>query len=239
MSDKNKASGDQQQNTRSIGLVIRRNFVRGLAALVPLYLTFLMVQFLIHSLTRPLTPAARWVTQFLGFDINPQITEIIVISTSFLVTFIAIVFVGLIAQRVVGRRFVNLYEKILDKLPVVRTIYRAFREFTRILTGDAVSAYRKVVYVKLPGNTGRALGFITGSLDPGDGTTYHTVFIPTTPNISTGFLLLMKPDEFFETDMTPDEGLRVILSVGILSNRNDDENFNDYRFKGNENNPDE
>ncbi len=229
--EKMKKSQDKQT---SLGIIIRRNFVRGLAALIPLYLTFLMVQFLIHSLTRPLTPAARWVTQFLGFDINPQITEIIVIATSFIITLTAIVFVGLIAQRVVGRRIVGLYERILDKLPVVRTIYKAFREFTRILTGDAVSAYRKVVYVNLPGNSGRVLGFITGSLDPGDGTTYHTVFIPTTPNISTGFLLLMKPDEFYETSLTPDEGLRVILSVGILSNRNGDGSSNLHRFSDDE-----
>jgi len=210
---------ENPKDSRTFTARVRNNLVRGIAVLFPVYLTFVLLQFLIRIFSKPLTPAARWITRFFDLEINPLMTETMIVTSSPIVTLVLLVIVGLIAQKVIGARIVSFFERILNRLPIIRTIYRATRELTRIMTGDSAHSYRKVVCLTLPGEIGKVLGFITGSIDPGDGIEYHTVFVPTTPNITTGFLLLMKADQFVETNLTPEEGLRFILSAGVLSNK--------------------
>ncbi|MBN1354927.1 DUF502 domain-containing protein [bacterium] len=196
----------------------RSNFVKGLVVLFPMYFTFLMIQFLIRWLSKPLTPAVRWVMDRLNFNASTPVTDAIVIMSSLTLTLIFIGIVGAIAQKVIGRKTVELFERILEKVPVIRTIYKTFREITRIMTGEATRSFQKTVYIDLPEDTGKVLGFITGSILMNDGRLYHSVFVPTTPNITTGFLLLLRPEQIRHTHLSPEEGLRFVLSAGVLSN---------------------
>ncbi len=204
------------------GSRLRSNIVRGLAVLFPVYLTYLMMSFLIRSCAKPLSPLFRWIALkthlgMAGVDHPRWILDSIIMVTSLVVTLALVIGVGAIAQRVIGRKLFHLLESILDRVPLIRTIYKTFREITRIMTGEATQAYKKVVYVTLPGELGMVLGFTTGKISINNSEEFHTVFVPTVPNITTGFLLLLKPDQFKETDLTPEEGLRIIISAGILN----------------------
>ncbi|MCD4655187.1 DUF502 domain-containing protein [bacterium] len=204
---------------------LRSNLVKGLAVLFPFYLTLIMIRFLLRAFSKPLSPVVRWVANHLAYDTqaNPYIENILIIGVSLITTLLAILFVGALAQRVIGRRIMRLFEATFERLPFVRTIYRTFREFTRIVTGDAADAYKKVVEIALPGiPSGRLLGFVTGSMVMDDGIRYLTIFIPTAPNVTTGFLIFLKSDEVRETSLTPEEGLRMMLSAGILGRKPDD-----------------
>ncbi len=201
----------------------RRNIIKGIAVLFPVYLTFIMIRFLIGAFSKPLTPIFRWLAEekYLTFIEDQWIINGLIVGVSLVVTVILLSIVGAIAQRMIGRRIVDFFEGILGKLPLIRTIYKAFRELTRILTGEAADAYKKVVYVELPGQTGKVLGFITGSITLKDHGYFHTVFVPTAPNITTGFLLLLNSDQFVETHLTPEEGLRIVISAGVLNSQSD------------------
>jgi uncharacterized membrane protein len=222
MGDKNvMQNAPVQKSSRSR---IQSNIVRGLVVLFPAYFTFILIQFLIRWLSKPLTPALRWSMDQLNFKASPLLTEWIIILSSLTLTLIFIGIIGSIAQKMFGRRIVAFLEKTLAKVPVIRTIYKTFREITRIMTGEAALSNQKTVYIDLPGNTGKVLGFITGSITLNDGKLYQTVFVPTTPNITTGFLLLLLPDQIHFTHLSPDEGLRTVLSAGVLTNEESQQN---------------
>jgi len=211
-------------NKKSIGSKIRANLVRGLAVLFPFYLTLIMIRFLLQTFSKPLSPVIRWVSQHLAYDTKayPHVENMLIIGVSLIITLIAILFVGALAQRVIGRRIVQLFEAIMERLPFVRTIYKTFREFTRIVTGDAGENYKRVVEIPLPGiPAGKLLGFVTGNMILDDGLNYLTIFVPTAPNVTTGFLLFLKSEDVIETSMTPEEGIRMMLSAGILGRKPD------------------
>lgn len=200
---------------------IRGNLVRGLAVLFPFYLTIIMVRFLIRTISKPLSQPIRWIANQFAFDImaQPAIENTLVVGVSLLLTLLLVLFVGMLAQRVFGRRLMKMFEATFERLPLVRTIYKTFKEITRILTGDTGEAYKKVVLVPLPGSPGKIIGFITGTMSFDDKVPYLLVFVPTVPNISTGFLLLLPQKEIIETTLTPDEAFKIIVSIGILNKR--------------------
>jgi len=208
------------ETTKSSGSRLRSNLLRGIAVLFPVYLTFIMIRFLIEIFSKPLAPVFRWIMKRVGLAGYPWMIEGFIIFSSFMVTLVLVITVGAVAQRVFGRRIVGFFEKILAKLPVIRTIYRAFRELTRIMTGETAQSYRKAVYVTLPGDAGRVLGFVTGTLLGAEGKNYYTVLVPTTPNITTGFLLLLEAHQIEDTHLTPEAALRLIISAGILNEEN-------------------
>ncbi|MBN1550959.1 DUF502 domain-containing protein [bacterium] len=197
---------------------IRTNLVRGIAVLFPVYLTYLMIPFLIAFFSKPLTPAFKQIFLRLQIDAPQPVIDTIVILSSLLVTMLLLFFTGMIAQRVIGRKTVDFLERMLNKLPIVRTIYKAFREITKIMTGESVQAYEKVVYINLPDGMGKVLGFITGTIKVENNEMLHTVFVPTAPNITSGFLLLMKPEQLRSAQISPEEGIRLVLSAGVLTN---------------------
>jgi hypothetical protein len=131
------------ETTKSSGSRLRSNLLRGIAVLFPVYLTFIMIRFLIEIFSKPLAPVFRWIMKRVGLAGYPWMIEGFIIFSSFMVTLVLVITVGAVAQRVFGRRIVGFFEKILAKLPVIRTIYRAFRELTRIMTGETVQSYRK------------------------------------------------------------------------------------------------
>ena len=204
---------------------MRANLVRGLAVLFPFYLTVIMIRFLLRAFSKPLSPVIRWITNQLTIDTtsHPTLENIIIVSISLTITLIVILFVGALAQRVFGRKIMNVFEATFERLPLVRTIYRTFREFTRIVTGDASTNYKKVVEIALPGiPTGKLIGFVTGSMVMEDGQRYFTVFVPTAPNVTTGFLIFLKSEDVTESSLTPEEGLRMMISAGILGRESDE-----------------
>lgn len=196
---------------------LRSIFLRGLAVLFPIYLTILLLQFLIHAMSKPVAPLVRWIIGTIEVELSPGITELIVQILSFIITLGLIAAIGIITGIVIGKKFVSYSENLLSRLPVVRTIYKTFKEITSIVTGQSAMQSNQVVAVKLPQNAGMTLGFVTGKLDIGDGETKNLIFVPTVPNISSGFLLLLNPDQYLTTRLTSEQAVRLVISAGILN----------------------
>lgn len=127
---------------------------------------------------------------------------------------------GILGHNVLGRRFLKLGERILARLPLVRPIYLGAREITRAFSADRTKSFRRVVLVPFPIEDVWVVAFLTGEVETatGEGSRrYATVFMPTTPNPTTGFYMLVPTEKVRATAMTVEEAVRMVISGGLAT----------------------
>ena len=196
----------------------RNAFFTGLVILLPLGFTVFVVNFLIKTVGAPsskvffyfLDPALRqhpWV--------NPLLD---VIST--LVAAILIMFLGLVSQYFLGRIMVSLTEKILNAVPFVGTLYKTAKQIVDTFSKQKKAVFQKVVLVNYPMRGTFALGFITstakGEIQSKTEANVVNVFVPTTPNPTSGFLLMVPQEDIIELEMKVSEGMKLVISGGAV-----------------------
>ncbi|PKO51446.1 MAG: hypothetical protein CVU28_11315, partial [Betaproteobacteria bacterium HGW-Betaproteobacteria-21] len=133
-----------------------------------------------------------------------------------------IVFVtGLVAANVLGQKVVQLWEAILSRIPVVKSIYYSVKQVSDTLFSSSGQAFRKALLVQYPRQGSWTIAFLTGKPGgdaanhlPGD---YVSVYVPTTPNPTSGFFLMMPKADVIELDMSVDEALKYIISMGVVA----------------------
>lgn len=139
----------------------------------------------------------------------------------FVITIALIFLAGLLATNIIGRRLLELGESILLKIPLARTIYRLAKQVTEAVSRKDEQVFRQVVLVEWPRRGVHSVGFLIGEagedLFGAGGGDKVKVFIPTVPNPTTGFLFIAPRDEVWPMPMSVEDGLKFILSVGIVS----------------------
>jgi len=129
---------------------------------------------------------------------------------------VVIYLLGEIAARTVGRRLLGFGEAILLRVPFVKVVYRVSKQVVDAFQRPTARAFKSVVFLEFPRSGMRAVGFVTSTVVRPDGSRWKTVFVPTTPNPTTGFLQLVSEEELEITDMTVEEGVKMIMSLGVL-----------------------
>lgn len=192
-------------------LKIRGYFLAGLVVTAPifitLYLTWLFFSFVDNNVAKilPDTVYYNFYTPGLGFFIA-------------LLFFIA---VGWFATNFLGKTIISLSDYLLDKMPVIRTIYGAIKQIIETVMATQSDAFREVVMLEYPRKNVWSIGFVTGTSKGevqrrvADDTV--NVFLPTTPNPTSGFLLFVPRSELIFMDMTVEEGVKLVVSAGIVS----------------------
>ena len=186
---------------------IRNYFIAGIVVLIPLgitvYLTILIITISSKILPKEINP-----NHYLPYNI-PGL-EIII--SLFIITFI-----GWLSLSFLGRKFLNLFNNILKKIPILRTIYSAIGQMTQTFT-NTDSKKKNVVLVEYPRKGSWAVGFATkdnvGEITTKTNKKLVNVFVPTTPNPTSGFLLMFPKDEVIYLDMTFEEASKFIVSAG-------------------------
>ena len=186
---------------------LRRSLVAGLVVLIPLGITLFALRFLFNALTGLLEPA-----------LDPLIGDLPFWARALLSvgTLLAIlIVVGQVATNVVGRRVIHFFERLVLRIPIVRPIYQATKQVV-----DAFSApktdFQSVVMIQFPGPGLRAVGFLTNTLAGEDGRSWSTVFVPTTPNPTTGFLQVVPSEEAVRLEWSVEDAVKTIMSLGVL-----------------------
>ncbi len=123
---------------------------------------------------------------------------------------------GEVAAHVFGRRLLSMAEKVVLKVPLVRVIYGASKHVASAFQRKESSAFKSVVMVEFPHPGMKALGFLTSSFRKPDGSEWRAVFIPTTPNPTTGFLQVVAASEVVPTSLTVEQAFEMIMSLGVL-----------------------
>lgn len=185
----------------------------GLVAILPIGLTIFVFWFLVTKF------GSLLVRLFARIPYLNRLPEVGVGVVGFLAVIIVIYLVGVMASSMLGRWFVRLGELTLSRVPLVRTVYTSSRQLAETLFVDR-SAFRKVVMIEFPKKGTYALGFVTTDdawvVEP-SGVRTLPVFIPTTPNPTSGYLLLVPEEELMEMNLTVEWAMKVIISGGIVS----------------------
>lgn len=200
---------------------IRNHFLAGVLVLMPFGITLLVMRWLFGWMAGVLRPAllklAAMITENPELQTSPAMHFNILASILSIVFLLVLVYlVGRIAHHFLGRKLIVLGEKLLLKIPVIRTIYVATKQVMGALSFPSKEAFLSVVLVEFPRPGMKAVGFLTGYIDGTDGTKYCKVFIPTTPNPTTGFFEIVPAGEVVKTDMSVEDAFKTIISIGIL-----------------------
>ncbi len=178
--------------------------------LVPLAVTFVVLRFLFRVAVGYVRPIARIVPQ-------GRLPEHTVGAIAVLVLLAFLYLVGLLTGLVIGRRLLALGEAILGRIPIVKSVYSWTKSLVEMLSSRDRHAFTSVVLVDFPRRGSRALGFVGGVGVEADGRRIYRVFLPTSPNPTSGYLLLLDEDQVTPTRITVEEGIRMVVSGGVLA----------------------
>jgi uncharacterized membrane protein len=190
---------------------MKRKFITGLVAILPIGLTLFVLQFLVLRIGGLLKVAFRRIP-WLSLLPSPIISII-----GFLSILLLIYMIGVITSSYIGNRLLKFAENLISKLPIIRTLYTAVRRFTNAIFIDK-SAFKKAILIEYPRRGIYTLAFMTNesSWDIDTIGANISLFVPTTPNPTSGFYLVVPRAEVRETNLTIDEALRTIISGGVI-----------------------
>ncbi len=196
------------------GKRLNKYFFTGLVVLGPLGLTVLVVQWIVGMMDRAilgLLPNALHPTALTGWSIP---------GLGVLATLLLVLLVGMLASNFLGRTVVTYSEWVFSHTPGIKGIYNLFKQVTDTLFGKDKTGFRKVVLIEYPRREIWTVAFLTGStrgeLQRLAGRPMVNVFVPTTPNPTSGFFLLLPAEDVVELRMTVDEALKMVVSVGMV-----------------------
>jgi uncharacterized membrane protein len=193
---------------------MRKYFITGLLILVPLAITAWVLNLVISTMDQSLLfVPERWQPRTLfGFDI-PGLGTMLTVLIVFLT--------GLLTNNLVGNYVVKLWERLLTHIPIVSSLYSSVKQVSDTLFSSSGNAFRKAVLVPYPHANSWTIAFLTGV--PGGDVKNHlvgdyvSVYVPTTPNPTSGFFLMMAREQVVELDMSVDAALKYIVSMGVVA----------------------
>jgi uncharacterized membrane protein len=192
---------------------LRRYLVAGLLVWIPLGVTVFILRVLIGLMDRTLLliPQQYRPEEWLGFTVP---------GLGLLLTVLVLLVTGLLAANIVGRSMVGLWESLLDRIPVVRSVYSAAKNFAEIVFSDSGQSFKKVLLIEYPRKGIYSLAFQTatnlGEVQGRTGEEMICTFVPTTPNPTSGYIIIVPKKDIIELDMEIDEALKMIISLGVV-----------------------
>ncbi|MAQ43377.1 MAG: hypothetical protein CMG25_02690 [Candidatus Marinimicrobia bacterium] len=185
-------------------------FITGLFSIIPLAITYYIIVSLISIFSKPGQNLIKYILP----EVELPLIELFI---GFTLTFLFIYFLGLIISNVLGKKLYNFFENILSKIPLVSYIYNTIKQITETLTISQKQAFKKVVYIEYPKENIWTIALVTGESRDKTGVDYYQIFVPTTPNPTSGFMLYIKKSDAKETNLSIDEGLKIVISGGMLA----------------------
>ncbi len=191
---------------------IRRHFkstlFTGVLTLIPLGVTFFVLSFLFTTIDGWLAPIMSEVLE-----------ERYHIGMGVLATILLVYIVGLVVSNFLGQKLLGAGEKILTKIPLVREVYAPVKQVVQLaLMSSDANKFTRVVAIRTPGSPMRVIGFVTGEFhEEGNPALVISVFVPTSPNPTTGVLLFCDPEILYETNMKIETAMKMLISGGIVA----------------------
>jgi uncharacterized membrane protein len=192
---------------------LKKYFITGLLIWVPLVITVWVLKLVVGTMDQSLLvlPVTLRPETLLGFPI-PGLGSILTLAV--------ILLTGLVTANIIGQRLVRFWEGLLGRIPVVKSIYYSVKQVSDTLFSSSGEAFRKALLVEYPRKGSWTIAFLTGQ--PGGDVARHladhvSVYVPTTPNPTSGFFLMMPRSDVIELDMSVDDALKYIISMGVVA----------------------
>ncbi len=186
---------------------LKRTIFAGLLAVVPLVLTVTILRFLFNFLDGITAPLL-------------QSVEINIPGLGLLLTLILIYLLGLLVTNVVGKRLFSWGEKFVTSIPLIKPIYSTLKQITSAFSGANVKSFKEVIFIQYPKLGTWTLAFVTGNSTNNAGIEYVHLFVPTTPNPTSGVYIILPKHETIPSGMSVEVGLKSIISGGVLAPKN-------------------
>ena len=182
---------------------IKRRILAGLLAMLPLVATYWVVSILF---------------KFLGDLASPFLEQlgIKIPGLGIILTLLVIFLIGLFVTNVLGRTILTWGEKILSRLPIINTIYGTVKQITNAFSGPNVKSFKKVILIEYPRRDLWTMCFVTNESKNSKGTLFYHVFVPTTPNPTSGYFIIVPKKDTIESEISVEDGFKTIISGGIL-----------------------
>lgn len=193
---------------------MKRYFITGLLIWIPLSITFMVLAWIVGTLDQIMDwlPNGVQPRNLLGFNIP---------GTGVVVALLIVLITGIVAANVIGQKLLRFWEGLLSRIPVVKSLYNGVKQVSDTLFSSSGQAFRKALLVQYPREGSWTIAFLTGK--PGGDPANHlkgeyvSVYVPTTPNPTSGFFLMMPRQDVVELDMSVDEALKYIISMGVVA----------------------
>ena len=182
---------------------IKRRIFAGLIAIVPIAVTFWILKFLFIFLDGFAAPFLKQV-------------DIEIPGLGIILTLLFIFILGILITNVLGKTIFSWGEKILDKLPFVNTIYNTIKQITSAFSSSTVKSFEQVVFIQYPRKGLWTMCFVTNQSKNENGESFYHVFVPTTPNPTSGVFIIVPQKDAIHPDISVEDGLKAIISGGIL-----------------------
>jgi uncharacterized membrane protein len=194
--------------------MIRKYFITGLLIWVPLAITLWVLNFIVTTMDKTLLllPEAWRPIQLLHADIP---------GFGVILTLLIVLITGLLARNFIGQHLVKFWESLLGRIPIVRSVYSSVKQVSDTVLSDSGQAFRKALLIQYPRQGVWTIAFQTGI--PADEVRKHVpgdmlaVYVPTTPNPTSGFFLMLAISDVIELDMSVDEALKYVVSMGVVA----------------------
>ena len=209
---------DQQPHPRKHGRFagLRASFLTGIVVIAPVAMTIWLIWTVmgwVDSVVLPLVPSTIQPEKYIGINLRGVGVIIFLIFT---------IFIGWIAKGLIGRSFINFAEGLVDRMPVVRSIYSGVKQIAETVFAQSDRNFEKACLIEYPRRGIWVVGFISTEAKGEVSKSAHTgdrlmgVFIPTTPNPTSGFLLFLPKQDIIELEMSVEEAAKLVISAGLV-----------------------
>lgn len=199
----------------------QRYILTGVLTVIPLWFTYAVFEFFLRHLSRIGLPWVRALSRQIEKS-WPQVANWILAdwfqnTLAVLLTVVALYFLGWVATRVIGRRIIDLFEYFIHRIPLVQSVYGAIKKFISVLQTKPEELQR-VVLIEFPSRDMKTIGFVTRVLtDAHTGKQLAAVYVPTTPNPTSGYIEIVPVENLVATDWSMDEAMTFIISGGAVA----------------------
>ncbi|GAB4228018.1 MAG: DUF502 domain-containing protein [Chlamydiales bacterium] len=203
---------------------LKTHFITGLVLLLPITLTVIIVAFLVNLLTEPFVGAVRGILESLGifnrgfwFLTPSQVVHIVSKFLILLFLFVITVLLGIFTRWVLFHYFIRMGDYVLHRIPLINTIYKTSQEVIKTIFTQDTRSFKQVVLLPFPNENTYAVGLVTReNLEGLTLTERAAVFVPTTPNPTSGFLMMAKQEDLIYLDMKIEDALKYVISCGVI-----------------------
>jgi uncharacterized membrane protein len=195
----------KKTSRKQVGKKLRAQFITGILIVVPIVAAILILRWLFLTLDNMLQPVAE---SLLGYSIP---------GLGLGITVVLIYLTGVVAMNVIGRRLIRYGESLLARVPLFRYLYTGIKQILQSFATPREGGFLQVVLVEFPKKGMRAIGFVTSESSVESGEKLLTVFIPTSPNPTSGYLEIVRETDIIKTNISIDDALKMVLSAGKVS----------------------
>ena len=200
-------------------LHVKRYLITGLLAFIPVWITWVVFKFVFTLLAGVGAPLVTGIIELIGLG-APDAAQVlhrdwIVSILAFILTILALYLLGWLSTRVLGQRILDTFDKLLERLPLVHTIYGGVKKLMTLMRNKPGGTQR-VVLIDFPSPELKSIGFVTRTFIDAAGREIAAVYVPTTPNPTGGYLELVPTDRLISTDWSMDQAMAFIVSGGAV-----------------------